>query len=132
MARRKATPSPPDEELELLLDELKWRPPRRPKDPTAIGTLISGLMSRKGYSQSAVAAEREAAWNQAVTKILGSAEPLKQMRPGDVKRGVFEIHVTHPALVQELSFQQTELLNVLKQLIPDQKIRSLRIRVGTI
>jgi hypothetical protein len=122
MARRKATPSPPDEELELLLDELKWRPPRRPKDPTAIGTLISGLMSRKGYSQSAVA----------VTKVLGSAEPLKQMRPGDVKRGVFEIHVTHPALVQELSFQQSELLSVLKQLIPDQKIRSLRFRVGTI
>jgi hypothetical protein len=132
MPRRKPQPSIHDEDWNELLDELKWRPPKRPKEPTSIATLMSNLMSRRGYSQSATAAERQSAWEQAVATVLRSKDSLKNMLPGDVKRGVFEIHVSHPALVQELTFQQAELLRLLKQLIPDHKIRSLKFRVGKV
>ena len=43
-----------------------------------------------------------------------------------------EVIVAHSALVQELGFQKATLLATLARLLPDEPIRDLRFRVGTI
>lgn len=126
MARRKV-PLPPDEMLDQLRDDLRWRPPPRPRDATSIGTLLSSLMARKGYSQVETASAREDAWRAAVGDEL-----FAKTRPGDVKRGVFEIHVANSLLLQELTFRKAALLQDLKKRLPDHKIRDLRFRVSAV
>ena len=49
-----------------------------------------------------------------------------------MRRGVLEVWVQNSTLVQELSFEKTRLLKTLAQLVPDEKIRDLKFRVGPI
>jgi hypothetical protein len=67
------------------------------------------------------------AWQSAV------GEPLSKFtQAGLLKRGALEILVANSVLVQELSYRKTEILAKLCQLLPDQNIRDLRFRVGSI
>ena len=51
-------------------------------------------------------------------------------RPGNVRRSVLEVTVRNSAVLQELTFQKTQLLGELSRLLPDQNIRDLRFRIG--
>jgi len=95
--------------------------------PKPMREVLSQLLAKKGYAQVQTAATCEAAWREAVgSKLAGDT------RPGNVNRGVLEVLVRNSAAVHELGFLKTKIVKMLTKLIPEQQIRDLRFRVGTI
>lgn len=97
----------------------------RERGPQAIGNVLSELMARRGFARVQSAAAYEAAWQQAVGPFAA-----KYSRPGKLSRGKLEIAVANSTLIQELVFRKQELIETLAGLLPDERIRDLRFRVG--
>ena len=95
--------------------------------PKPIADVLAQLMARRGYAREQSAAAYGEAWRRAV------GEPLSKFtQAGVLKRGALEITVANSVLVQELGYQKAELIAKLCQLLPDQNIRDLRFRVGSV
>jgi hypothetical protein len=95
--------------------------------PQPIADVLAQLMARRGYAREQSCAAYGEAWASAV------GEPWSKFtQAGLVKRGALEIIVANSALVQELGYRKIELLAKLSQLLPNQNIRDLRFRVGSI
>ncbi|HEX4143403.1 MAG TPA: DciA family protein [Pirellulales bacterium] len=95
--------------------------------PKPIGNIVAELLARRGYGRLQAADACATAWQQAAGGALAACS-----RAGQVRRGVLEVWVQNSTLVQELSFEKTRLLAALAQLVPDEKIRDLKFRVGPI
>jgi hypothetical protein len=95
--------------------------------PKPIADILAQLLARRGYAREQSAAVFAEAWNEAV------GEPWNKFtRAGNVNRGSLEVTVANSTLVQELGFRKQHVLARLKQLMPEQSIRDLRFRVGSI
>jgi predicted nucleic acid-binding Zn ribbon protein len=105
-------------------DDYKRKSIRIPP-PKAMRDVLSQLLAKRGYAQVQTAATCDAAWREAVGAKLAA-----DTRPGSVRRGVLEILVRNSVSVQELGFMKAKIVKTLTQLIPEQKIRDLRFRVG--
>ena len=72
--------------------------------------ILGELFTVRGYGRFRARQELEEAWNAAV------GEPLcRQTQLGEVRRGVLNVTVSHPALLEELSaFQKPSLLAALR------------------
>jgi predicted nucleic acid-binding Zn ribbon protein len=114
-----------DDERELAADYRRKQVRLPPVKP--MGQAISQLLARTGYAQVQTAATCDAAWREAVGDKLAA-----NTRPGNVKRGVLEVLVSNNSVMQELSFIKSKAVKILKQLVPEQQIRDVRFRVGTI
>lgn len=90
--------------------------------------ILGDLFAARGYGRSLAQRELEAAWDAAV------GEPLcRQTRLGEVRRGVLNVTVSHPALLEELAaFRKPELLAALRSGVPSTIIHDIRFRVGPI
>ena len=97
------------------------------RGPQAIGDVLTELMARRGYARGQSAAAYEAAWREAAGPLAAN-----YTRVGSLRRGTLEILVAHSALVQELGFQKQALLQALQGLLPDEEIKNLRFRTGSI
>jgi len=86
---------------------------------------LSQLLARRGYAQVQTAAGCAAAWQEAVGAKLAA-----DSRPGNVKRGVLEVLVRNPSVSSELGFMKSKIVRTLQTLVPEQKIRDMRFRVG--
>ncbi len=95
--------------------------------PKPIAAVLAQLLARRGYARELAADQFAAAWRAAAGEQFASVT-----RPGLVKRGVLEVTVAHSALVQELGYRKAELVARLVELLPEQKLRDLRYRVGPI
>ena len=95
-------------------------PPRQMRD------VLSQLLAKRGYAQVQQAAGCAAAWREAVGEKIAVAT-----RPGSVRRGVLEVLVKNSAVMHELSFVKSKVLKTLAKLAPEQGIKDLRLRVGT-
>jgi predicted nucleic acid-binding Zn ribbon protein len=95
--------------------------------PKAMREVLSQLLSKKGYAQVQSAATCEAAWREAVGQKLAV-----DTRVGNVTRGVLEVLVRNSSAAHELGFLKSKIVKMLTKLIPEQRIRDLRVRVGTI
>ena len=93
--------------------------------PKTMGNVMSQLLARRGYAQVQSAATCEAAWREAVGEKLA-----RDTRPGSVKRGVLEVLVRNSSINQELAFVKAKIIKTLTALVPEQKIRNLKFRVG--
>lgn len=98
-----------------------------PRREQHLAEALSRLMSKRGYAQVQTAACSDEAWKKAA-----GADLAQDTRPGQIRRGVLEVIVRHPAVVQELTFVKAQLVKKLSQLIPEQKIRDLKFRVGAV
>jgi len=115
-----------DEEERNLHDDYKRKSIRIPP-PKLVRDVLSQLLAKRGYAQVQTAATCEAAWREAVGhKLAGDT------RPGNVRRGVLEVLVRNSSAVQELAFLKTKIVKTLTKLIPEQRIRDVRFRVGAI
>jgi predicted nucleic acid-binding Zn ribbon protein len=95
--------------------------------PKPIADILAQLLARRGYAREQSAALFADAWSRAV------GEPLNKFtRAGNVNRGSLEVTVANSALVQELGYRKHDVLARLQELMPEQTIRDLRFRVGTI
>jgi len=92
-----------------------------------IGDVLANLLARRGYARVESASACTEAWQEAAGEKMA-----QHSRVGNVRRGVLEVTVRNSAVLQELTFQKTQLLGDLGRLLADQKIRDLRFRIGTI
>jgi hypothetical protein len=53
-------------------------------------------------------------------------------RPANLRQGVLEIVVNNSTVLQELTFRKKELLEQMRDQLPEQRITALRLRVGVI
>jgi predicted nucleic acid-binding Zn ribbon protein len=97
-----------------------------PRGPQRIANILAELMARRGYGRVQSTAAYEEAWRQAAGLLVA-----QYTRIGALRRGALEVTVANSTLMQELTFQKTVLLKNLAELLPDQGIRSLKFRVGT-
>lgn len=95
--------------------------------PKPMRDVLSQLLAKKGYAQVQTAASCDAAWRQAVGETLAA-----DTRPGNVRQGVLEVLVRNSVSLQELGFLKIKIVKTLTKLLPEQRIRDLRFRVGTI
>lgn len=116
-----------DHDDERILQQDYRRKQVRLPPPKSMGDVLSQLLARRGYAHVQVAAGCEAAWRAAVgNKLAGHT------RPGNVKRGVLEVLVRNSSVLQELAFVKAKVIKHLKQALPEQQIRDVRFRVGTL
>jgi len=96
-------------------------------NPRHISDVLTEFMVRYGYTRQQWAGALEEAWR----KVAGPAF-TSNTRIGRLRGGVLEILVGSSPVLQELTFQKTELLHRLRQFLPDQPIHDLRFRLGRI
>src|SRR5262245_47714196 len=96
------------------------------RGPRALSEILGELFTARGYGRILARQELEDAWNAAV------GEPLcRQTQLGEVRRGVLNVTVSHPALLEELAaFRKPELLAALRSGAPATTIHDIRFRVG--
>jgi len=95
--------------------------------PQKIGNVLSELMAQRGFARVQSTGEYEQAWREAAGPLVA-----QYTRVGSLKRGSLEILVANSVLMQELTFQRAALLEKLVARLPEQGIRSLRLRVGPV
>jgi predicted nucleic acid-binding Zn ribbon protein len=95
--------------------------------PQKISNILAELMARRGFARVQSTEAYEQAWRDAAGPLAA-----KYTQVGALKRGTLEVVVANSALVQELTFQKIAILQKLAAELPDEKIRNLRFRVGTI
>lgn len=98
------------------------------RGPVPLGDVLSDLFVSRGYSRFQAVAELEHAWESAI------GEPgCRQTKVSGLRRGVLNVVVTHPVLLQELAaFRKPQLLAALRQAIPETPIQDIRFRVGSV
>ena len=96
------------------------------RGPRALSEILGELFTVRGYGRFRARQELEDAWNAAV------GEPrCRQTQLGEVRRGVLNVTVSHPALLEELAaFQKPALLAALRSGAPSTTIHDIRFRVG--
>ncbi|WP_435018091.1 DUF721 domain-containing protein [Tundrisphaera sp. TA3] len=101
--------------------------PKR-REPKALSDILGNLFAARGYGRLMGAGELEAAWNAAV------GEPAsRQTKVGAVRRGILNVTVAHPILIDELSsYRKPEILAALRREAPGTPIHDIRFRVGPI
>ncbi len=95
--------------------------------PQKIGDILSELMARRGYARVQSGGSCGDAWREAAGR-----EVAQFTRATQVRRGVLEVLVSNSMMVQEIGFQKAALIQRLAELLPDEKIRDLKLRVGPI
>jgi predicted nucleic acid-binding Zn ribbon protein len=96
--------------------------------PRTLSAILSDLFTTKGYGRMRAMQQLEAAWNEAV------GEPdCRQTQVAEVRRGVLEVTVAHPTLLEDLrAFRKAVLLRSLHQHNLPMVIRDIRFRVGQV
>ena len=89
-----------------------------------ISTLVSQLMSRKGYAQISSSDELTTSVEAAVGGQLGTA-----VRVGKIKKGILHLYAEDSVTLQELNFQKRKILKRIQNDLPQSNISDLRFRV---
>lgn len=113
----------PEQQEQYDLQQIKQRPSRYQAKP--IGKIIRQALARSGLSQTQAAQQLLQAWQQVAGPALAAAS-----RPGNISRGVLQIHVRDSSVLQELHLCRKQLLQALQQAMPQLNLRDLRGRVG--
>ena len=99
--------------------------------PEKLGDLLARIFISRGWGEKTKRVALEDAWTKAAGEIAGPIA-AKATRPGALRKGVLEIHAKDTVLVHELTqFHKRPLLARLRELLPQEKIGELRIRLAT-
>lgn len=102
-----------------------YSPERVRKAPQKMGNVVAQLLAKRGYAQQQDGEDCAAAWREAAGEKLSG-----QTRVGLVKYGVLEIFVKNSSTIQELTFNKKRLLAEMKRLLPQQKLREIKFKLG--
>jgi hypothetical protein len=95
--------------------------------PKRIGNILAELMARRGYARVRSGGACAEAWIAAAGDAVAACT-----RATLVRRGVLEVLVSNSMMIQEIGFQKPLLIKRLADLLPDENIRDLKLRVGPI
>ena len=97
------------------------------RSPKPMANVIGRLMARRDYARVLSSESLSVSWRESV-----GATWAEQTRIGRVRRGVLEVVVGHSLVMQEMMFAKSRILAKLQELEPEQKIRDLRFRLGSL
>ena len=100
---------------------------REKKGPVPIGNIVADILARKGLGRQEATLELDKIWNKIIEKPLAEIT-----RCGQIRRQQLEVVVENSTAMQELTFRKQELIDLLNREIPQQKLKDIRFRVGTI
>lgn len=89
-----------------------------------IGSLVSQLMSRRGYVQAFAVDQLQHAIAAAVGDQLASS-----FRVGNLRDGVLHVYAADSVTLQELNFRKRAILLHLQQAVPCNRVTDLRFRI---
>jgi len=89
-----------------------------------IGTIVSQLLSRRGYASAGA----EEQFSASVTAAVGQ-QLAESFRVGMVRRGVLQIYAADSVTMQEMTFQKRQILKRLNNDHPQAKIADVRFRL---
>lgn len=89
-----------------------------------IGSLVSQLMSRRGYAQ--VTASNEL--HDAITSSVG-AQLSSSVHVGNLRAGVLHVFASDSVTLQELNFQKRTILRKIQKDLPQSGVNDLRFRI---
>jgi predicted nucleic acid-binding Zn ribbon protein len=99
-------------------------PARRP--PVAhVADVLSELLTRRNFAAIQGGAALRHAWRAAVGDALAGCTC-----PGSLRGGRLEVLVASSTLVQELTFQKSQIIERLSAQMPGGTVKDLRFRVG--
>src|SRR5271157_5388866 len=96
------------------------------RGPRPLSEILGELFTVRGYGRLRALSELEEVWNTAV------GEPhCHQTRVGELRRGVLNVTVAHPTLLEELAaFRKPALLQALRTGAPGTTIHDIRFGLG--
>lgn len=95
------------------------------KGPENLGDVLGRLFTARGWGRLSERSRLEEAW----IKVAGEYAP--QTRVLSLRRGVLEVEVKNPILMQELAqFHKRKLLGELRKVLPGQTLTDLKFRAG--
>lgn len=97
----------------------------QPRGPQRVGSVVARLLARTGYAQEQASEALAAAWATSAPAHLAG-----HSRPGLIRRGVLDVYVTHSAIVQEMTFHRSEIIERLKAKLPTAGITDIRCRMA--
>ena len=100
---------------------------RKKGGPVPIGNIVADILARKGLGRQEATLELDKIWNKIIEKPLAEIT-----RCGQIRRQQLEVVVENSTAMQELTFRKQELIDLLNREIPQQKLKDIRFRVGTI
>ena len=112
--------TPPIRRFDRDADSLRSDRPRVRR----IGSLMSQLMSRRGYAQVAVDEELHRTIASAIGEQLAS-----DFQIGNLRQGVLQVYATNSVTLQELNFRKRAILKRLQQELPHNRVTDLRFRI---
>jgi predicted nucleic acid-binding Zn ribbon protein len=96
------------------------------KGPEPIGEILSRVFTARGWGRKQDRLRLERAWVDAA-----GPEIAPHTRPNGLRRGVLEVLVTSPVLLQELAhYHKRKLLERLRERLPGTTLTDLRFRTG--
>ena len=104
---------------------------RRPNGPDpgteSLGEVLARLITARGLGRRQARLHLEQAWATALGR-----EQLAHTRVLALRRGVLEVEVNSPVLLQELaSYHKRKLLAKLRETLPNQTLTDIRFKNGT-
>ncbi len=100
----------------------------RQRGPRPLSEILSEMFAARGLTRLRAFTELEEAW----AAVVGEPD-CQQTKLGEVRRGVLQVTVAHPALLEELAaFRKPELLKALRENAPGTVILDIRFRVGPV
>jgi predicted nucleic acid-binding Zn ribbon protein len=96
-------------------------------DARRIADILSELQARRGFARLTAGDELAAAWREAAGEQIA-----RQTRPGTIRRGLLEVTTANSMLAQEIQFQKERIVAKLVELLPQEKIRDVRCKVGPV
>ncbi len=97
------------------------------RGPQPIANILAELMARSGLARVQSAAILQNAWEETAGPMAA-----RYTRVGIVRRGKLEVVVANSTFIQELNYQKPAIVEALARLLPDQKIKDVRFRLGPI
>jgi hypothetical protein len=100
-----------------------------PRDgPELLAEVLSRLFLSRGWANTQQRIQIEQAWKQTVGEAVA-----KQTALGSLKRGVLEVIVSSPILLQEIAnFHKRSYLDGLAKILGGPLVKELRVRMGKI
>ncbi len=96
----------------------------KPRPVRKIGSLVSQLMSRRGYAQATANDELHQSITAAIGQPLGSS-----IRVGTLNRGVLRLYASDSVTLQELVFQKRQILRGIQSSMPQTQITDLKFKI---
>ncbi len=92
-----------------------------------IGEVLAELAASSSFARTFAVARWEAAWRQVVGETIAAKSQVSLPR-----RGVLTVLVANSAVLHELQFRKAEILRRLASLMPEQPLKDVRFRVGSL